>query len=223
MMCWSARRRMVDYVDGRLRASERSRVAAHLRNCASCSVNFEQNHAVRSALGSLPRRVAPPILTTVLRVRASQERQALLGTRGSRLQQFWDMWKMRLDDLMRPLTIPATGGLLSSLVLFGALAFTIGNAGREAGYEVPLGYLSRIDANLVPMQLSSSVTLTLSLDGNGHITDYAAHDASRTVVGDATRLQGNDISMPQFPSVLVLSHRISSDISIQFTPIVFRQ
>ncbi len=54
---------------------------------------------------------------------------------------------------MRPLTIPATGGLLSSLILFGALAFTIGRSSRMVNYEVPVMYADRMDANLVPLQL----------------------------------------------------------------------
>jgi hypothetical protein len=223
MKCWNTRRRIADYVDGRLRASERSRVAAHLHDCASCSVRFEQIRSVRAALGSLPESVSPSRLTTALRVKASQERQATLNTRGSRLQRIWDRWKLRLDDFMRPLTIPATGGLLSSVILFAAFAFTVESTATVVTYEVPVLYARHMNANLVPLQLRSSVTLTLSLDENGRITDYTARGASDWFVGDATRLQGNNIAMPAFRSVLELAQPVSSDISIKFTPILFRE
>ena len=124
---------------------------------------------------------------------------------------------------MRPLTIPATGGLLSSVILFAALAFTISTSTRGVTYEVPVLYADRNEANLVPVQLRSSVVLTLSLDGNGRITDYAFRDASASYVGDPMRLQANNILLPDFPSVLVLEHPISRDISIEFTPLIFRQ
>ena len=224
MKCWSTRRRLADYVDGRLRASERSRVAVHLHGCASCSHRFEQIHSVRQALGSLPDRVSPARLTTALRVKASQERQLTLETRGSRLQRMWERWRLRCDDFMRPLTIPATGGLLSSLILFAAFAFTVESTARVVSYEVPVLYASRMNANLVPLELRSSVTLNLSLDENGRITDYtAAQGVSDRFVGDATRLQGNNIAMPAFSNVLELAQPVTSDISIKFTPMFFRQ
>ncbi len=222
MKCWSAKRRIADYVDGRLRGSEHSRVAAHLRGCASCSLRFEQIHSVRSALGSLPGTVSPAALSTALRVKASQERQVTLATHGSRLQRIWDQWKMRLDDFMRPLTIPATGGLLSSLILFGGFAFTVGSTSSVVNYEVPVLY-ANLHANLVPLQLQSSVTLTLSLDGNGRITDYTAQGASASFVGDVRDLSYNNIAVPPFRTVLALRQPVSSDISIRFTPMVFRQ
>jgi len=225
MKCWSTKRRIADYVDGRLRVSEQSRVAAHLHDCASCSLRCEQIRSVRAALGSLPDRVSPARLRIALRVKASQERQATLETHGSRLQRVWDRWKLRLDDFMRPLTIPATGGLLSSLILFGAFAFTVESTARVVSYEVPVMFASHIDANLVPLplRLRSSVTLTLSLDENGRITDYTAQGASDWFVGDATRLQGDNIALPAFRSVLALAQPVSSDISIKFTPMFFRQ
>lgn len=223
MKCWSAKRRIADYVDGRLRESERSRVAAHLRDCALCLSRYEQIQSVRTTLGRLPGKVSPPALSTALRVKASQERQATLERRGSRLQQICRRWKMQLDDFTRPLTIPATGGLLSSVILFGAFAFTVGRTASVVSYEVPVLNIAALHANLVPLQLQSSVTLTLSLDENGRITDYTAQGASASFVGDVTRLESNNIALPEFRSVLALPQPISSDISIRFTPMVFRQ
>jgi Putative zinc-finger len=223
MKCWSTRRRIADYVDGRLRESERSRMAAHLHDCAACSLRFEQIRSVRAALGRLPSSVSPARLSTALRVKASQERQAALETNGSRWRRIWDPWKLRLDDVMRPLTLPATGGLLSSLILFAAFAFTVESTASVVNYEVPVLNAIRADANLVPLQLQSSVTLTMSLDENGRITDYTARGASDWFVGDATRLQGNNIALPSFRSVLELPQPVSSDIRIKFTPILFRQ
>ncbi len=126
--------------------------------------------------GALPDPVAPPELADRLRVTASQEQQAVGQTHGSHLRFLWNRWKFRLDEIMRPLTIPATGGLLSSFLLFGALAFMIGTRSPVVGYEVPVIFAEHTDANLVPVELRSSVVLTLSLDGNGRITDYAVQD-----------------------------------------------
>jgi hypothetical protein len=224
MICWSARRRTADYVDGRLRDSERSRLEAHVNKCSACSFRIEQVRSVRSTLGRLPEAICPPNLTAALRVSASQERQAVADSHGSpRWQRLWNQWRFRMNEIMRPLTIPATGGVLSSLVLFGSLTFTINTSGRIATYEVPVLYADHTSANLVPLELRSSVMLTLSLDGKGRITDYSVRDGSGSFVGDPMRLQQNNISMPEFPSVLALAQPVNGDVSILFRPIVFRQ
>ena len=223
MNCWGVNRRSTDYVDGRLRQSERSRVEAHLLECQQCEVRISELRSLRSTLRKLPEPGAPANLRTRLRVSASLERQILLEADGSRLRHAWNSWKFRMNQLMRPLTIPATGGLLSSLILFGALAFTIGTTTQGVAYEVPVVYASRADPNLVPVELRSSVVLTLSLDGNGRITEYAVRDGSSSFVGDPARLQGNNISLPDFPSVLAMAQPTTRDISISFIPIVFQR
>ncbi len=225
MTCWNVKRRSTDFVDGRLRKRELSRVESHLRECDVCALHVDQIRSMRSSLEGLQSPSAPVLLRAKLLVLASRERQVLLESNGSRWQRLWNSWRFRLNELMQPFTIPATGGVASSVLLFSALAFTIGTSTRQVGYEVPVMYASRMDANLVPvaLQLESPVVLTLSLDGKGRITDYEVRDGSRAFVGNAARLQYNNIQMPEFPGVLALAHPTIGDIRISFTPIVFRQ
>ena len=223
MNCWSAKRRKVDFVDGRLRERDRSRIASHLVECQSCSLEFEHARALRSTLASLPQPQPPARLTMAIRVAASQEKHAIETHRGSRLRRFCDYWLFRLDEMMRPLTIPATGGVLSTLLLFTLLAANIATTARVANYEVPVFYEDHIDANLVPVQLRSSVILTLSLNGSGQITDYAFRDSSASSISGGGHLQYNAISIPNFPNILALAQPINGDISIKLTPLFFRR
>jgi hypothetical protein len=223
MTCWSVNRRITDYVDGRLRGSELARVAAHLRRCGNCEARIQDLGSVRSSLRELPKAKSPFNLRTRLRVIASQERTLILEADGSRLLLLWNHWKFRMQQLMRPFTIPATGGLCSSLVLFGALAFTIGNTTRGAAYEVPVFAPASIDANLVPVELRSSIVLTLSLDAKGRITDYAFRSDTHSVQGDPATLQYHNLSVPDIPSVMALAQPVSSDIQISVTPMIFRR
>lgn len=219
MTCWSTKRRSTDYVDGRLRGSDRSRVASHVAECDSCSQLVEELASVRSTLRELPQPTAPPPLHTELLVMASRERKLF---RSSPFNRLWTRWKLRLNELMRPLTIPATGGVLSSLVLFAALALTISTTTRAVAYEVPVLYADKMDPNLVPVELRSSVVLTLTLDATGRITDYAVRDGAASFVGDPSRLQYNNIALPEFRTVLAMTQPVSRDISISFTPLLFR-
>ena len=223
MTCRKVKSRSTDYVDGRLRKREHSRVEAHLRECYECASQVFEIRSLRSSLGRLPASPAPGSLRSKLLVMASKERQLLMEADGSRWRQRWDNWKFRLNEFRRPFTIPATGGLLSSVLLFGALAFTISTTTQGVAYEVPVAYAERFDANLVPVQLRSSVVLTLSMNGKGRITDYAVRDDSGGFVGDAGRLQYNSIQMPEFPSVFSLPQPTFGDIRISFTPIVYQR
>ena len=222
MTCFSIKRRSTAYLDGKLRDRERSQVAAHLAECDSCGSYFNQVGSMRSALHHLPAPAAPPTLRTKLRVIASRERKKLLETHGSRLHFLWEKWSFRVNQFMRPLTIPATGGLLSSVILFGSLAFAITQSTRGVTYEVPLFYENRTDANLLPLDVRSAVFLTINLD-KGRIRDYAVRDNSESFTGDASSLVTNNIALPQLPTVLTFTRPVSGDISISLTPIVFRQ
>ena len=145
-----------------------------------------------------------------------------METNGSRWLRFWNVWKFRLNEMMRPLTIPATGGFFSALALFGMFAFTIGTSTRAVAYDIPVTYDDHVDATLVPIELRSLVVVTFSTDSSGRITDYAFREGSHSVIGDTARLQSNGISLPDFPGVMRFSQPISSDVSISFKPIVFR-
>jgi hypothetical protein len=110
------------------------------------------------------------------------------------------------------------------LILFGALAFTIGSTTRGLAYEVPLMYSSnQIDANLVPVELRSGIVLNMSLDGNGRITDCAFRNDSSSVQGDPASLQHQNIEVPDIPSVMTSAQAVSSAIQISVTPMVFRR
>jgi hypothetical protein len=222
MSCWSVRRQSTDFVDGRLRPEERAKIETHLLKCEACDETIGQLRAVRSSLNKLRQPDPPDLLRTRLRVSASLERQTVIEANGSAWRRAWNNWKFRMDQIMRPLTIPATGGILSSLVLFATLGLTISTTTRQVSYEVPVLYEDHMDANLVPTELRSSVVLTLNLDGKGRITDYAVRDGSGSHVGNASRLQYNNICLPQFPSVLGLSRPTSREIQVLFIPMVFR-
>jgi hypothetical protein len=185
-------------------------------------MDLDREHMIEKKLRKLPQARPPAHLRTALRVLASHERQAVVETHGSRWERVWKAWKFRLNELMSPFTIPVTGGFVSSCFLFAMLGLMIGHTSRVVAYEVPVLYADRTDANLVPVELRSDVIVTFSLDGHGRITDYAVNDGSDSFVGDASQLQGRNIALPEFPSVLALAQPISSDISIRFTPLLFR-
>jgi hypothetical protein len=213
--CHHAKRSSTAYVDGRLRKDERLGVAAHLAECGTCASYFEEVMSLRTALQSFQPAVAPNQLTTSLRVIASRERASVIETHGSRWSGVWDKWKLRLDNIMRPLAIPATGGLVSSLLLFGVFVLTIGSTSSVVGYDVPLNR----QANLVPVELGShAVFVNMSVGSNGRLANFAMNDPTCKLRAD---LQGEraSITVPAFATVFGLTEPISGDIQIRFQPL----
>lgn len=221
MTCFSAKRKSTAYFDIRVRERERTRIQEHLRECDVCASYFEQIRSVRFGLQRLPQPLAPETLRTRLRIAASRERQVFTTPSRSRFERAWESWKFRVNEWMRPLTIPATGGIVSSMLLSIVFALSLATSPRTVvSYDVPLDTPPQEEAyanpNLVPMSLRSSLLLNMSLDSHGHIQDYLVRDASAQITGTGSQLPLHDVTLPDFPRPAV-----SGDISILVTPVVY--
>jgi hypothetical protein len=118
MECGSVKQRVSDYLDDAVSAEERRVLKRHLNGCRDCALESEQYSQLREKLRSLPKPVPPPDLTTRLRVVASKVRMETLSSPWSRWR---DRAELTLRNLMRPLALPAVGGLCSAVFLFSTL------------------------------------------------------------------------------------------------------
>lgn len=220
--CHEAKQYSAGYIDGRLRSNERLGVAEHLTNCESCSAYFDQVGMIRATMGQMPRPAIPAQLQTELRVIASRERAEVLRTRGSRWKAVWERWKFSLNDLMRPVALPATGGVLSTIAFFGLFVLTFGTTAARSSYDIPLCGVTGSDATLVPIELrTQSVTLNMSFDGSGRIADYNIANQNGSYNNVQAHLAA--ITVPEFSTVFAVARPISGDIQIQFVPLALRQ
>lgn len=120
MECRSVRQRVSDYLDDAVSVEERRELKRHFSVCRECKLESERYSQVREKLRSLPQRLPPPDLTTRLRVVASKVRMESFGGASP-----WNRWRDRMElglrNLMRPLAVPAVGGLCSAVFLFSTL------------------------------------------------------------------------------------------------------
>jgi hypothetical protein len=220
--CHQVKRNSSAYLDNRLRTDQRTGVTAHLSQCETCAQFFEQLTLIRSVMNGLPSPTVPSRLRTSLRIMASRERAEVEATHGSRWATRLERWKLRLNEMMRLLAIPATGGVISSLVLVGFFILTIGTTTQIVNYEVPLSAVSPSEPNLVPVELGSHIViLNMSIDSSGRMGDYAFADPEGKFTADL-RAHPTTINMPEMPTVFGLAQPISGDIEIKFLPIAFR-
>jgi len=189
MSCEYVQERMSLLLDCNLPVAEREHVLAHLEACGKCGERFESMQSMRSSLRDLSRPRVPSSLSTQLRVIASHERSRLLARKSlaARLDSVAATVRLGFDNLMRPLAVPVTGGVLSSFVAFVLLMPSL--SFRHAyGSEEPLavataedqwgdpggeivGANARLESGRAVIT-GSEVSLTLLVDERGAVRDY---------------------------------------------------
>ena len=106
--CVEIRNHYSDYVDDLCSPEDRKSIRYHLSFCEVCREQLEQWEAVGEELRALPRRRVPPDLALRLRVQVSRR------LNNTPLLALW----VRLENALKPLLIPATGGVLTAVITF---------------------------------------------------------------------------------------------------------
>jgi hypothetical protein len=176
MECWSVRQRVSAYLDDAVSAEESRSLKRHLNTCRECTVEAERYSVMRDKLRSLPRPLAPPELTTRLRVVASKIRTESDGG-ASRWNRWLNRLELSLHHLMRPLALPAVGGLCSAVFLFSTLVPTFKSAfamGTLAG-DVPIMLTTEpMLKDTAPVAFADGdAVVDLQLDDQGRIINYS--------------------------------------------------
>ena len=96
--CVEIRNHFSDYLDDLCTPEARKSIRYHLSFCEACEGQLDQWQSVRNELQALPRRRVPPELALRLRVQVSQELN----------RQRWADLRVRLENALRPLLLPAT-------------------------------------------------------------------------------------------------------------------
>jgi hypothetical protein len=139
-------------------------------------------------LRTLPSRVPPADLAMSLRVIASQERQRLLEGRGfARVFARWlDRTRLTLQDMLRPLALPATGGLFSAVVLFSMWVVPTYPMRAAAEVEIPANPTTSVKGSM-GVGLTDSVLVEVDVDDQGRFVDYQVVSGASAVSDPTTR------------------------------------
>ena len=146
MNCNSAQRFLPGYLDGAIDSRQHSRVRHHLESCDSCRNLLESYRRLVVALARVEPVQAPANLATSIRVSAAKARSPWQLVR-----HIWARGAMVFEDVLEPLAVPATGGVVTALVVFALLIQNI-LVGVPLGGVVP----NDLPLNLVqPARLES--------------------------------------------------------------------
>ena len=120
MKCHTVRARLAGYLDDALISApapqERREISQHLENCEDCREELQRYRKLSVLLSRVPRAVPPADLAVRIKVAAAQAQE----TRdwAHRWQHIKDRAEILIDNVFRPITVPATGGLFSAFVIF---------------------------------------------------------------------------------------------------------
>lgn len=145
MKCPTVRTQLAGYMDdaisGATQVNERVKVREHLESCAGCREELERFRKLSALLARVPRSLPPKDLAVRIRVAAAQSTptQDLPG----RLRRMRDRAEILLDNVFRPITVPATGGFFSAILVFAVVLQLIvpGITVRAVPNDVPLDIL----------------------------------------------------------------------------------
>lgn len=227
MECKSARKRLPLYADDTLPSEERRLLKRHLSVCRRCALESERYAGQRQSLRALPRLVPPPDLTTRLRVVASKVRSESFG--GATPWQRWlDRAELSLRNLMRPLALPAFGGLCSALFLFSIFVpmFKSSFAMNLSG-DVPtmlatqpvLKYMMPV-AFTGPMAFAGNsnedAVVDLRLDDHGQFVDFTIVSAPGGQTEALRHFIENSLLFTEFSPATTFGHGVAGTIRISF-------
>lgn len=109
--CLEIRRHFWDYLEGECDRSVFRSIHYHLDYCASCRNELERIETLRGDLNSLPARRVSPELALRLRVKLSRHLH----------QNLFDRVLVFVDNALKPLLLPASGGVLAAIICFALI------------------------------------------------------------------------------------------------------
>jgi Putative zinc-finger len=178
MNCREAQSRLPGYLDGAILARDRAHVRGHLNSCGSCRRELERYRLMALHLARVERVLPPPDLAMKIRVRASKK---VLGWHV--LWRAWSRLALTAQNILQPLAVPATGGVLTAIAVFVFVtqSMIVGMPiGRVVADDLPLNLVQPAQLeSLAPFPVgidgrenSSALLLEATLNAQGQVIDY---------------------------------------------------
>jgi len=198
MKCTTVRTKLASYLDdvveSAARAAERYEMRAHLDGCARCREELQRYRKLAVLLSRAPRALPPSDLAVRIKVAAAQAQQTQNWP--NRWQRIRDRAELLLDNVFRPLTLPATGGVISAVLVFVFVLQLMapGITVQAVPNDTPLNImqpaelvnLSDSPGNWAPEQhdtelaLPHGLMLDVTVDARGQMVDYQILSGPRT-------------------------------------------
>jgi anti-sigma factor RsiW len=215
MKCERARARFSDLLDGTLSGAEMHALSAHFDECTECGREFRALQNTQLMVAALGRRPAPPDLAFRIRLALGREMQSTPVRR-------FETFAIHLQNALQGLMVPATAGVLSTLLLFAVfLGFFAMPAQVEASSDIPTSIYIPPTLNASPVdvglgQINGSVVVETLVDENGRVEDYRILSPT----SDAQKLVpelNNVMIFTTFQPAMQFGHPVPSRVVLSFS------
>ena len=190
MKCTTVRKNLAGYLDDAMADSTlvrgRAEMREHLELCAGCREELERFRKLGALLSRVPKSIPPADLAVRIKVAAAQAQP--VEDWESRFRQLKDRAEILLDNVFRPLTVPATGGFVSAILVFVLVFHMIvpGITVHAVENDVPIKFirpaelisLSDYPESWAPEQhdlelsLPHGLLVDVTVDAQGNMTEY---------------------------------------------------
>ncbi|MGC2110810.1 MAG: zf-HC2 domain-containing protein [Candidatus Korobacteraceae bacterium] len=217
MTCSVAKRHMSSYLDGAVTRRQLTQMNEHLHGCLECSARLASLRRTQSLVGSLGRKVAPPELALRLRVAMSQE---IANAQRSR----WEMLRVRWENVFDAIMVPATAGVLTTLIVFGLLISFLYPIPVRAANDVPTMLYTPAELQSTPFELSmggvnaDSLVVEAYVGADGRVQDYRVLSAPEDAEAVLPQLK-NMLIFTTFHPATAFGQPTSSRVVLTFSKV----
>ena len=190
MKCTTVRTKLAGYLDDALAATtsaaERVQIGEHLNGCAVCRAELQRFRKLAVLLSRVPQNDPPADLAVRIKVAAAQAQHP--RDFPSRLRRMRDRAEILLDNVLRPLTVPATGGLFTAFLVFVLVLQLMmpGITVEAVPNDVPLDILRPAELlsiseypqpwaseqHEIELSLPQGLQVYVTVDARGQVADY---------------------------------------------------
>lgn len=223
---WDARRKdcesveglMSPFIDSMVTPEDAARLESHVADCEPCSRHLQGLISVRNLFASLEPAAAPEDLVLDTRVRLSHERS----------RNDYDRWHTRLNNVLKPLAIPAVMGVSLTLLFFGVLFGTLAGhtvfaqdlAGPSVAVYHPLQTTDPTIAHfgsVLGPDLDEPLSIETLVSDAGRVFDYRIIAGARSA--DIDRWVRETLLLAQFRPATFFGKPVSSRIILSFVDV----
>lgn len=218
MRCTEARKMLSPYLDGVLTGVQMRNLGEHLSGCDDCNCQYVTLRHAQRAVANLGRKQVPPDLA--LRLRVALSREAADSRRGR-----WQGFRVRVENVMNAFMVPATAGVLTSVIIFGLLIglFALPAQLRANVNDVPTAlytppqlmtapFSTNVGANEPDMII---VSIEADVDASGRVQGYRIVSSSRDPQSIIPELE-NTLIFTQFQPATAFGRPTSGKALLSF-------
>lgn len=178
MKCAEAKRLFSPTLDSVLDSATTRALDLHVAGCVSCATELAALRRTKWLMATLAPHPAPPDLELRLKVALSQQLAA-------RQRESWAVRFLRWEDTVNAYMLPATGGLLTAVLIFGLLIGVLVPAHLQVGNDVPTMLYTPPEMTAAPFGLDQNsnpggdaVLVEAVIDSHGQVQDYRVLNAT---------------------------------------------